>query len=119
MPHEPPAITELAERLGVSGTPIREALTRLHAEGLLIWEPGKGFSAKSLSLAEIRNLHDLAFLLLRHAVEQDLASFGLAGLEQPVPDLRSGDGPGPLSADGQPPAHATLHEPLVHRIVSP
>src|SRR3546814_4477320 len=70
MPHEPLAITELADRLGVSGTPIREALTRLHAEGLLIWEPGKGFSAKSLSLAELRNLHDLAFLLLRHAVER-------------------------------------------------
>ena len=34
---------ELAKRLGVSRTPLREALNRLNTEGFLRFTPGKGF----------------------------------------------------------------------------
>src|SRR5713226_2915995 len=39
---------ELAKRLGVSRTPLREALNRLNTEGFLRFTPGKGFFCREL-----------------------------------------------------------------------
>ncbi len=43
----------LSEALGVSRTPLREALTQLAKEGLLIYEPNRGYAVRSFSTAEI------------------------------------------------------------------
>lgn len=48
--------SRLAERLGVSRTPIREAMFRLHQEGFVSTTAGKGFSVKSLDEREAREL---------------------------------------------------------------
>jgi DNA-binding GntR family transcriptional regulator len=48
--------SKLAERLGVSRTPVREALFRLHQEGFVLTTAGKGFSVKSLDEKEAREL---------------------------------------------------------------
>ena len=46
----------LAERLGVSRTPLREALFRLHQEGFVLTSAGRGFSVKPLDDNEAREL---------------------------------------------------------------
>ncbi|WP_084806640.1 GntR family transcriptional regulator [Bradyrhizobium sp. NAS80.1] len=43
----------LSESLGVSRTPLREALAQLAKEGLLIYEPNRGYAVRAFSTAEI------------------------------------------------------------------
>ena len=50
-------IDRLAETMGVSATPVREALARLESEGLVIKEPRRGYlSTPLLSRAEMPEL---------------------------------------------------------------
>lgn len=61
---------ELAAQLGVSRTPIREALRRLDAEGWLRVVPNQGAFAASWSRQDIEEIFDLRALLEAHACEQ-------------------------------------------------
>lgn len=49
-------ITDLAKRLDVSAIPVREALRRLEAEGLVEFRPNRGVVVRELSAAELREL---------------------------------------------------------------
>lgn len=51
--------SQLTEELGVSRTPLREALLQLEFEGLLRSTPGKGFSVAPLERDEMEHLFDL------------------------------------------------------------
>jgi len=55
--------TELALELGVSRTPVREALLRLEREGFLSAQKHLGFSVKGLQESEIREVYPLVRLL--------------------------------------------------------
>lgn len=75
--------TELAARLGVSTTPVREAIQDLAREGLVTLDPHRGAFVRSLSLAEVQEIYELRILLeptlLRRAAEQlDEAALGRA-----------------------------------------
>ena len=63
---------DLAAELGVSRIPVREALTRLHAEGLIVIEPNRGAFVPVLTAPEVEEIFDLRLLLesdaLRHAI---------------------------------------------------
>lgn len=50
---------EVARRLGASRTPLREALNRLSAEGLLRSVPGKGYYCRDLDVDEVFQLYEL------------------------------------------------------------
>ncbi|MGU7770277.1 GntR family transcriptional regulator [Burkholderia sp. MR1-5-21] len=50
---------ELCERLGISRTPLREALKVLAAEGLVDISPNRGASVSQMSEAEIREMFEL------------------------------------------------------------
>ncbi len=49
----------LAERLGMSRTPVREALRRLQSDGLVAAGPGGGMVVSSLTAAEISDAYDV------------------------------------------------------------
>ena len=53
----------LASLLGVSRTPVREALARLHVEGLVERCPDGGFQPTIPDVAEIRHLYEVRILL--------------------------------------------------------
>jgi DNA-binding GntR family transcriptional regulator len=57
----------LAHELGVSVTPVREAVRRLEAEGLLAFEAHKTVLVAPLSRAELRDLYDVRLQLDPHA----------------------------------------------------
>jgi DNA-binding GntR family transcriptional regulator len=61
---------ELSERLGVSRTPVREALTRLVQEGYVSFLPNRGFTCKEIRLQEAEELYDLREALEAFAVEK-------------------------------------------------
>ncbi|MGY1836149.1 GntR family transcriptional regulator [Blastococcus sp. SYSU DS0510] len=70
---------ELAERLGVSRTPVREALTRLAAEGLVEIAPNRGARVATWTVAELEGVFDL-----RLSLEPQLTGFA-------VPNAGPGD----------------------------
>jgi DNA-binding GntR family transcriptional regulator len=53
------AEVEQAERLGMSRTPVREALARLSADGLVVALAGRGLIVADLSIDHIRELFEL------------------------------------------------------------
>jgi DNA-binding GntR family transcriptional regulator len=55
--------SELAERLGVSTTPVREALRDLATEGLVVFDPHRGALVRSLDIQEVRELYELRMTL--------------------------------------------------------
>jgi DNA-binding GntR family transcriptional regulator len=59
----------IAEELGLSRTPVREALRRLEAEGLVVSEPNRGAMVRPLSETEVVDLYGLRIRLESYAVE--------------------------------------------------
>lgn len=59
---------EVAVQLGVSRSPLREALPRLEAEGIVVLNPRRGYSVATMEPAEIVEAFELRILL-----ETDLA----------------------------------------------
>jgi len=66
----------LAAELGVSRTPVREALIQLEAEGLLACDPNRGFFVPSLQAEAARDLYPILWSL------EQLAVFLAAGSAQ-------------------------------------
>ena len=65
---------ELSDRLGVSRTPVREALTRLVQEGYVSFLPNRGFTCKEIRLQEAEELYDLREALEVFAMEKAVAN---------------------------------------------
>ncbi len=55
--------TELAERLGVSRTPVREAIRQLEADGLVAHIPRLGASVRQLDYPEVMELYEMRAVL--------------------------------------------------------
>lgn len=51
--------TELATRLGMSRTPVREATLTLQAHGLLVVQPRKGIKIKSISVQDMSDIYEI------------------------------------------------------------
>lgn len=60
----------LAAELAVSRTPIREALSRLHSEGLVERLPDGGFGPTLINLHLVRELYEIRFALERFALRR-------------------------------------------------
>lgn len=59
---------DLAKALGVSRTPVREALIRLHHEGLVESRQGKGYSVVDIDAQQAADLYDLREVLEGRAI---------------------------------------------------
>lgn len=73
-PGQPLVETELAQRLGVSKTPVREALKTLSGTGLVVMSQYKGATVRTVDAALARSVYDMRLLLepeaLRRSVER-------------------------------------------------
>lgn len=58
---------DLAAQIGTSRVPLREALQRLEAEGLVVLRPRRGYIVTSLDPDEIREIFDIRMLLEERA----------------------------------------------------
>ena len=80
----------LAAQLGVSRTPVREALARLATDGLVVAE-GRSFTLPELTVADIEDIYALRFLLEPEALRLVAASSPdrgqLAPLRQGLEDM--------------------------------
>jgi DNA-binding GntR family transcriptional regulator len=74
LPGQKLKMVELTERFGVSQSVIREALTRLTEQGLLVATPQRGFRVRDLSIEDIAELTEsrvqIESLALRLAIER-------------------------------------------------
>ncbi len=59
----------LANELGISKSPVREALNRLEAEGLIRIEARRGAFVRKFSAREIADLYDVRVVLELHSIE--------------------------------------------------
>jgi DNA-binding GntR family transcriptional regulator len=59
---------ELAKELGISRTPVREALLKLEAENLISFNPGRGLSVKYFSRRDLDDLTELRRVIEEAAV---------------------------------------------------
>ena len=73
---------QLSERLGVSRTPVREALTRLVQEGYVSVLPNRGFTCKEIRMQEAEELYELREALEAFAVEKAIESLTDSALDQ-------------------------------------
>jgi len=73
---------QLSERLGVSRTPVREALTRLVQEGYVSFLPNRGFTCKEIRMQEAEELYELREALEAFAVEKAVAKLTDSALAQ-------------------------------------
>ncbi|HWR40703.1 MAG TPA: GntR family transcriptional regulator [Patescibacteria group bacterium] len=74
--------TELAERMHVSRTPVREALCRLESEGMIEYIPRRGMVIRGFSDQEVRELFALRLALEPVVVEQGTDRIGPDELQQ-------------------------------------
>lgn len=91
----------LAARIGVSRTPIREALARLHAEHIVERHPDGGFMPRPPDLHSTRHLYEIRFALERAALSRpeltgephdpEVVAHLVTEWESLVPDSAAGD----------------------------
>lgn len=62
-PGQPIRQDSIAQRLGVSRVPLREALKTLEAEGQVVYQPHRGYSVAELSLRDLLEVYRMRQLL--------------------------------------------------------
>ena len=100
-PGEPLRQLELADRLGISATPVREALRRLEAQGLVVRQPHRGVRVAEVEPEEMAELYiiraALEGLAVEHAVP-NLTAKDVRALEQIHERLEAGRAKGALKS---------------------
>ena len=82
---------EISRRLGVSRSPVREALRELSADGLVSEIPNKGVFVRTFTTKDIEEVFEVRVLLENHAIESlyRLSDNDRMRLEATIKELRS------------------------------
>lgn len=72
----------LAARYGISRIPLREALTQLQAEGLVIHEPNRGYFVAQLRASDMQEVYRLRELLEAEAIREAVRHLSDADLDR-------------------------------------
>src|SRR5215469_4944539 len=72
---------QLARDVGISRTPVREALRRLAADGLVVFEPHRGAKVASIARAELLEIYSL-----RAVLESQMAARACQRMDYPTID---------------------------------
>lgn len=81
-PGQPVTLRDLADRLGVSTMPVREAVRRLEGEGFLRFEPGRGVVITALTVDEMTEAFGIRLRLEPWAAEIAAARIAPAELDE-------------------------------------
>lgn len=88
LPGERLRVEHLADRFGVSPTPLRETFMRLAGEGLVVFEPQRGARVAPLDVAAATEVYEMRLLLdpeaLRRSIEAALTHDRLDGYAREV-----------------------------------
>lgn len=76
-PGEKIGLAALAQKLDVSLTPLREALTRLKDEGFVVHHPNRGYFASEISAQEVKELYEV-----REALEGYALALGISQVDE-------------------------------------
>jgi DNA-binding GntR family transcriptional regulator len=77
--------TDLADKLGVSKTPVREALKTLAGAGLVTMSPYKGATVRVVDADQARHLYDVRLLLEPEALRRSVDNSKNAPAANPAP----------------------------------
>lgn len=75
-------VRDIADLVGTSVQPVREAIRRLEEAGLAERKPHKGAVVTSLSVEELSNIYDVRMVLEREAIFQGVKKIGSAECNQ-------------------------------------
>jgi DNA-binding GntR family transcriptional regulator len=97
-PGEKLSLQALADELGVSRSPVHQALTRLVSEGLVTASRGRGYHVRPLTARLLAETHDARAALELYAVEEAIGGVGPAdlaalrrALERTIVPVRNGE----------------------------
>src|SRR5947209_12865198 len=106
----PLRLEELAARLGMSISPVREAVRRLESLGLAVHVPHRGARVSELALDDLRDTYEVRLVLeplaVRRAAERFSVEDAAAARTHLAGYRRARDGEEPRSARA---AHAAFH----------
>ncbi|MCG7522594.1 GntR family transcriptional regulator [Ruegeria sp. Ofav3-42] len=111
---------ELSERLGVSRTPVREAIRQLEADGLVTHVPRLGATGRSLDYAEVMELYEMRAVLEGTAARLAARAASDAELDEldMLNDRMAEAGTGPDAARINRVFHATLLDAAKNRFLA-
>lgn len=117
-PGEHLMIGDLADRYGVSPTPVREALSRLRAERLVAFAQGKGYFCPAPDLAELSDLYRALGALLVFAAEAAIGRPAACEIERIVAAAEAGEDieAAPAEAEAAARARAAIVEQALRQI---
>lgn len=75
MPGQPVVESQLAEKLGISRTPIRKAIWRLEQESFITATPFKGYHVSRIESQDIKEIYQLREILECHLVRATVEQF--------------------------------------------
>lgn len=81
-PGRPLSQVALARQYGVSRIPVREALRQLHAEGLVVWEPGQSAVVADLNRTLLLEVLEVRTLLENYVVDRAMARLDHAAVAE-------------------------------------